>query len=165
MFSTFGQLNKHKKAVHVLKSVKCDQCNYRAKRMSVLKRHIKTVHDVGDDYFKCDLCDYQGRKHHLKIHKESVHENNKNWFCKACPYSTYRKADFQQHMRIHTGEKPYHCKTCQKYFSHRANAKAHCKCKNAKINKRIKNVNCLILLEAKSNSNYRNKFFISLRKY
>ena len=58
MFSTIATLNRHKKAVHVLKSFKCDQCKYRAKRESDLKKHIETVHD-GEKDAKCDLCDYR----------------------------------------------------------------------------------------------------------
>ena len=128
MFSTNGRLNQHKKKVHVLKSFKCDQCKHRAKTMDHLNTHIKTVHDGFRDMFaKCDLCDYQGAKHNLKIHKESIHEKKKNWFCKACPYSTYLKDSFLKHMRIHTGEKPYQCKICHKYFSHLSHAKVHCR--------------------------------------
>jgi len=127
MFSTIGRLNSHKKAVHVFKSFKCYQCKYRGKTKSTLDKHIKRVHaDVRGNFTKCDLCDYQGTKGHLKQHKESIHENKKNWFCKACPYSTYFKQAFQSHMRIHTGEKPYQCKICHKSFSLPGYAKSHC---------------------------------------
>ena len=128
MFSNIRKLNHHKRGVHVLKSFKCDQCKYRTKTMNNLKIHKKGVHDgVRDISAKCDLCNFQGTNSAVKIHKEAIHENKKNWFCKACPYSTYMKHNFLRHMRIHTGEKPYECKTCHERFSKVGKAKSHCK--------------------------------------
>jgi len=95
MFATIAFLNQHKRRVHVLKLVKCDQCNFQCKTNSQLKPHINQVHN--GVLSKCDLCDFQGHKSNLKIHKESVHEKKKNWFCKTCTFSTYHKRSFIEH--------------------------------------------------------------------
>ena len=50
-----------------------------------------TVHNPSRA-FECDFCNFQGNsKSNLKQHKESVHENKKNWFCDECSYSSYYK--------------------------------------------------------------------------
>ena len=98
-FSTTSSLNFHKKTVHVLKSFKCGQCKYRSKTNSDLKKHINNVHNLCRVLYKCELCGYQAKTgSDLKIHNEAVHDKKKNWFCKACPYSTYHKQDFIKHM-------------------------------------------------------------------
>ena len=98
MFATMSRLNNHKKAFHALKSFECDQCEYRSSMNSSLQRHINEVHN--GVLYKCELCDFQGQKSNLKIHIESVHENKKNWYCKACTFSTYYKRSFIEHTNV-----------------------------------------------------------------
>jgi len=92
MFSSITRLNFHKKQVHVLKSFKCDQCKYRCKKNVHLKQHINLVHN--GVLYKCDLCDYQGTSANLKRHKESVHENKKNWFLQNLSIFSISKTPF-----------------------------------------------------------------------
>ena len=151
MFATVGMLNSHKKQVHVSKSFECDQCNKKYKTQTSLNAHIRSIHEktipcdvctqmfstVGMlqvhkkqvhvlKSFECDQCKKgYNTERTLKGHKEAVHENKKNWFCKACPYSSYTKTNFKMHMRIHTGEKPYQCNKCLAQFRQQTQLHRH----------------------------------------
>ena len=76
---------------------KCDQCTNGFKTQNSLNNHIRSIH--GEKRFSCTLCDFvANRKDTLKAHKESIHENKKNWFCEACPFSSYTKQQFKIHI-------------------------------------------------------------------
>ena len=73
------------KRVHVLRAFKCDQCNRIFTTESSLNGH-RNIHKSIDEKekFSCNLCEYvANRMGDLKKHKQSVHENKKNWFCIA----------------------------------------------------------------------------------
>lgn len=124
MFGSSKLLKQHQNAVHVFKSEKCLECGVKFKLKGNLIKHIETIH--GTNRFECDQCDSTFNiKENLTKHKLSVHEGKKNWFCKACPFSSYGKQHFVIHMRTHTGERPYKCKICKKTFSTVGNLQQH----------------------------------------
>ena len=128
MFGTLCSLKLHKKAVHVLYSFKCTQCKKRYKTQGALNCHVRSIHEKNFSCknFSCNLCDYVANYNHaLNKHKEQVHEKKKNWFCKACLFSSYQRGDFIKHMRLHTGEKPYQCNKCLTQFTQSHHLKSH----------------------------------------
>ena len=124
MFPSVGYLNTHKKNVHVFNSFKCSQCDKKYKTKDRLVLHIKSIHE--EKNFPCDLCDHvASQKGNLVKHKDMVHEKKKNWFCKACSFSSYHKHPFVQHMTIHTGEKPFKCTQCLTRFNEKSSLERH----------------------------------------
>ena len=49
---------------------KCDQCDYKTKNNSDLKRHKSAIHDIDVKWYLCDQCDYKAKTNSdLKRHK------------------------------------------------------------------------------------------------
>lgn len=51
--------------------------------------------------------------------------SRKYFQCLFCPRLCKNSADFQRHMRVHTGYKPYKCKICSKLFTDYSNLSKH----------------------------------------
>ena len=43
--------------INIEKNFKCDRCDYSCRASSIVKQHIKQVHDKIKDV-KCDICEY-----------------------------------------------------------------------------------------------------------
>ena len=104
----------------------CNQCDYKAKRQSHLKRHIQSKHE-GIKYpcnqcvshfvdrkglqkhiakhaglrFPCDQCDYKAReKGALRKHVEGKHSDN-TLQCELCGYQTKWRVHYNAHIKKH----------------------------------------------------------------
>ena len=94
---------KHEKKLKTNgKRFPCQECDYKCKTNTLLKRHLWCVHDLGNGkWFSCQECDYKSKINgHLKRHLWQVHDlGNGKWFsCQECDYKCKRNGDLKQHL-------------------------------------------------------------------
>ena len=85
--------------VNVVKSNKCNQCNYASSHAGHLRTHLKT--HSGEKPNKCNQCDFacsdpSSLSQHLKRH--SAVKSNK---CNQCDYASSYQGDLKNHLKMH----------------------------------------------------------------
>ena len=84
-FSNVSEINHHYDTAHTKTTVRakpgqgtheCEVCGKKSVDKQSLKRHLSTIHGVGDvKTFQCDLCSRVfKRKDHLERHLQNVHK-------------------------------------------------------------------------------------------
>ena len=103
----------------------CDQCDYKSKRKTGLKRHHESVHD-GIKYV-CQECGYNATQiSHLQKHKQSVHDGV-TYDCPQCDYKATQKGNLQTHIKsVHDGVK-YDCQQCYYKATKKSHLQTHIK--------------------------------------
>ena len=83
--------------------VECDICHRKFTRTTVMYRHKRTVHGVGDvKTFPCDMCGKVFRERIvLKVHMSSVHSvgDVRRYPCSHCPKVCTQKGNLMTHMK------------------------------------------------------------------
>ncbi|XP_050499471.1 zinc finger protein 836-like [Diabrotica virgifera virgifera] len=91
---------KHK-SIDEIKSHKCPDCSYVAKRACDLKVHFTFMHTEAKEIYKCDKCSYITRcTKRLNNHKKLVHEESggvRKFYCNLCTFQTKYKNSFVNH--------------------------------------------------------------------
>ncbi|KAL4234325.1 hypothetical protein ACF0H5_005976 [Mactra antiquata] len=113
--------------------LKCKYCDYEAKWMSDLKRHL-SVHSFEKRY-KCNHCpkkykylgdlnvhirrDHNEEPGQVKVVKVPTLPGKKggHFKCEHCEYTSPWKSEIDRHSRLHTEEKTFQCSSCD-YRSH-----------------------------------------------
>lgn len=113
---------------HSNSELKCDHCEFTAQYPSTMKLHM--VKHFNERPFVCQQCSKAfKRKSALNTHQKNVHGKFpvgvKEMKCDKCDFTAAYLAQFERHMRIHSGERPYKCKFCSKRFRLKGNLRRH----------------------------------------
>ena len=120
------------------KNNQCQQCDQYFLTQTLLKIHIKNVHEgqnITSDTFdetkvenpvNCSLCNITiNNEYALAIHQGSVHGFERPWNCNTCGKNFARHLELVNHKRIHSGDKPFQCDTCGARFNQKQNLHTH----------------------------------------
>lgn len=94
-------LKRHIEARHEGKSFYCDQCDHVFMSRFSLATHLRNMHGPDTEY-KCDDCDYKTKQRsNLKKHRDAKHDNIR-YTCEICHKSLSQKGQLKVHMiKIH----------------------------------------------------------------
>ena len=139
--SKSGYLN-HMKYTHEnkAKEFECDKCGRKFHIMSLLKLHVRTVHEK-ERNFQCDTCGMKfTAKGACQKHMKAIHAKEYDFKCEHCFQAFLEPAVLKRHVaRVHaTGPKKFQCDLCPKSFATNYDLKCH----KQKIHERLINFKC-----------------------
>jgi KRAB domain-containing zinc finger protein len=115
---------------------KCSICEYRAKKLSVIKRHVKK-HGLE----MCRFCEFVGENKILETHV--ISEHRKTIKCKKCQrLINTEEEDYEQHVEKCQGQHEYKCEHCDKEFKYKSTLKVHQITHDASLPKRFSCEHC-----------------------
>ena len=115
--------NPEKNTDNVIKSHKCNQCNYTSAQACHLRHHLKT--HSGEKPNKCNQCDYaSSQKSTLRRHL-LTHSGEKSNKCNQCDYTSSHAGVLRRHLKTHSGEKANKCYQCNYASSEAGNLRRH----------------------------------------
>lgn len=99
-----------------LKTTICNYCNKIYSNVSVLNRHMRTVHENIRD-FSCNICEKSFTlKTHLIAH-QAVHSTTRDFKCEICSLAFKTEAALKVHQNAHTATRDYVCDICGSNFT------------------------------------------------
>merc|ERR1712129_174531 len=121
--------------IHITKTHKnmnllvfCEECTYKTKYPSNLRKHHKEKHT--DHVYMCDKCeDVTKSQTRIRVHKQSKHEG-KRFLCDKCDYSAPYREGLSRHVMIKHEGKTYHCDFCDYRATTNGNLKIHVESKH-----------------------------------
>ena len=103
----------------------CEECGYKAPKLSKLTKHIKAVHLKIKDY-ACEDCDAEFySRSNLERHMNSKHKGIR-YSCDQCDYKTTQSGRLTHHTNVaHLKIKDYTCEDCDKKFTVQSSLERH----------------------------------------
>ena len=98
---TKHHMTEHVKAEHgKIRKYSCEECGYGTSIISHLKRHMHSVHKMGEKKFKCNQCPHSSyQRVHLNIHIKAVHDKIRDQKCEYCEYASSQKNGLMRHKK------------------------------------------------------------------
>ena len=85
---------------NVIKSNKCNQCDYASSHAGTLRQHLK-MHS-GEKSNKCNQCDFASSKAgNLRIHLKT-HSGEKSNKCNQCNFASAQAGNLRRHLKTHS---------------------------------------------------------------
>ena len=150
-FETPVQMRCHKRFVHEKRSVPCSICGENLSSRGNLNKHIKQVHEISDQTFKCDFCSKSFKEEYLLKDHFIIHQSNRPKFkCEKCGKQSYTLNALKMHIRgVHDQIKTDQCDICLKYFSCAGRLKDH----KRNIHEKRKDFKCPYCIKSFSQKN------------
>ena len=105
----------------------CPQCDTLVSSATVFVKHYESVHLKLKE--TCEHCGKEYSKHHLKLHIERKHSNQRH-YCDQCDYSSTFKGDIRVHKASQHDDTKYMCEECAKEFCSANVLKQHIRVKH-----------------------------------
>ena len=109
----------------------CEVCGRKFTTSSHMRKHMITVHGIGDvKTFQCDVCSKTFKeKDKLKRHLSAVHRlgDVTMFLCQLCPKVCMYKSNLKRHIAfVHNIDaKTFKCDICFKVFKQNSNLRRH----------------------------------------
>ena len=121
--------SKTAKTVNTI-NLKCKLCEYEAKRVEHINRHMETVHSEERKYL-CQTCGIGFKRNDaLKLHNithSAQDEIGKKHVCNQCNKVFHCASTLMEHARGHENEKLFKCDLCSETFSSSSLLQKHAK--------------------------------------
>ena len=124
--SVQGNVTTHANKKHLgnPKTYLCDQCDFKARDSTVLKRHQRAVHE--GIKLPCNFCEFKASyESSIRNHIRYVHEGVRRVQCPHCGKQFVRDRNLKEHIQsFHEGRK-YKCQFCEYHATQKRNLLVH----------------------------------------